>query len=94
MRKRLPRVDSEGYLGIGTVRVHRVVAERMLGRSLEPGEVVHHKDGDRLNNSEWNRIVHNQAYLTRPDDRELIETNFELREPKRLRERALEGATS
>ena len=29
---------------------HRAVAEWKLGRPLEPGEVVHHDDGDKSNN--------------------------------------------
>src|SRR5215469_11125658 len=33
---------------------HRVVAERMLGRSLLPGEIVHHRDGNKLNNDPLN----------------------------------------
>jgi hypothetical protein len=36
---------------------HRVVAEALLGRPLAPGEVVHHKDGDKLNNSPDNLEV-------------------------------------
>jgi hypothetical protein len=36
---------------------HRVVAEEMLGRPLAPGEVVHHRDGDKLNNSPENLEV-------------------------------------
>lgn len=29
---------------------HRLEAEKMLGRQLEPGEVVHHMDGNKQNN--------------------------------------------
>ena len=36
---------------------HRVVAERMLGRKLKPGEVVHHIDGNRQNNTPENLMV-------------------------------------
>jgi len=41
---------------------HRVVAEQMLGRKLRPGEVVHHIDGDKRNNTPSNLMVFkNQA---------------------------------
>jgi HNH endonuclease len=59
---RYGRVDNIiGLKGSGTLNVdgywvicgeyeHRIVAERKLGRRLKEGEVVHHIDGDRLNN--------------------------------------------
>jgi len=37
--------------------VHRHVAERKLGRKLKPGEVVHHRDGNKLNNKRGNLAV-------------------------------------
>ena len=39
------------------VHTHRVVAARMLGRQLLPGEVVHHIDGNKRNNRPDNLMV-------------------------------------
>lgn len=45
---------------------HRVVMEQVIGRPLRPGEVVHHRDGNRLNNSPDNlELVHDQQQHTR-----------------------------
>lgn len=44
-----PFANAGGY-----VREHRLVMERVLGRILLPGEVVHHADGDRSNNAPEN----------------------------------------
>lgn len=45
---RLIRVDGKQCLE------HRVIMEGVLGRKLEPTEIVHHKDGNGLNNSPEN----------------------------------------
>ena len=49
---RSPEARSNGY-----VAVHRDVASRKIGRPLRPYEVVHHRDGDKLNNRPSNLQV-------------------------------------
>ena len=47
-------IDSEGYVrirhGRSYVLEHRLIVENYLGRNLAPVEVVHHIDGDKINN--------------------------------------------
>lgn len=45
----------------GNKYVHREVAEAMLGRPLEPGEIVHHRDGNPHNNDPENLMVMTQS---------------------------------
>lgn len=56
-RQRQPRegrTELKSYRKLNGRHEHRVLMERMLGRSLMPGEVVHHKDGNKLNNDPSN----------------------------------------
>ncbi|MBL0340923.1 MAG: HNH endonuclease [Bacteroidetes bacterium] len=51
--------DKKGYKRYKNSNkpVHRDVAEKKLGRKLREGEVVHHKDRDKQNNSKQNLWV-------------------------------------
>ena len=40
-----------GYNKKGNVKEHRYIMEQYLGRKLNSNEVVHHKDGNKLNNN-------------------------------------------
>ncbi len=44
------RIDHEGYVVIYGKKEHRLVMEKFLGRPLEEGETVHHKNGIRDDN--------------------------------------------
>ena len=47
-----PNANKRGY-----VYKHRLIMEKYLGRYLSPIEVVHHKNGDKLNNDINNLIL-------------------------------------
>jgi predicted DNA-binding protein len=50
-------VSLRGYKQVNSKHIHRAVAEEKMGRKLLPGEVVHHIDGDKTNNSPENLQV-------------------------------------
>ena len=59
---RLGTGSGESYPKYYGRHEHRVVAEDKLGRPLAPGEIVHHIDGDKRNNTPANIVVlHSQS---------------------------------
>ncbi len=53
----------------GLVPIHILTAEAALGRPLKKGEIVHHKDFNKLNNAPANLLL----TLTRPEHQKLPE---------------------
>lgn len=77
-------LDKDGYVMVyrpdhyycnsnGYIREHRLIMELHVGRLLKPREVVHHKDGDRVNNKISNlellphKGAHSAIHCTRGD---------------------------
>lgn len=54
---RLDTGEGKSYPKFYGRHEHRIVAERILGRPLKPGEVVHHIDRNKRNNNPENLMV-------------------------------------
>lgn len=70
---RTPVVRSDGYYGYTSSVNHRRVMEKHIGRPLEKKEIVHHIDGDRLNND-----IDNLCLMTASEHTALHKAEFEL----------------
>jgi hypothetical protein len=55
------RGAGRGYIKFHGRHLHRIVAEIKIGRPLRPGEIVHHKDENKRNNSDKNLDVTTQS---------------------------------
>ena len=55
-----------GYNKNGNVKEHRYIMEQYLGRKLKENEIVHHKDGNKLNND-----ISNLEVMTRSEHSKL-----------------------
>lgn len=75
-------IPNHPYAVNGYVMAHRAAVERTLGRYLMPEEKVHHRDGDKNNNSIANLFLfpsnglHSKFHHAKKDNPHLTEEEF------------------
>ena len=74
------KAESEGkaYTKTSGRHTHRVVMEKKIGRQLLPGEIVHHRDGNKLNNSPDNLELMTQSDHVREHISEMLQRRKEI----------------
>ncbi len=81
------------YVGGQKVALHRLIIEEQLGRTLDSNEVVHHVDGDPLNNELSNLVVLSRAEHQRLHQTGSKRTRWTRDEEERAAELAEAGLT-
>jgi hypothetical protein len=65
LRARTFKTDLEGYLRLGKIREHVVIAEKALGHPLPAKAQIHHVDENKQNNTNSNLVIcPNASYHT------------------------------
>lgn len=60
--RKLGNGNQKSYQKLKGRHVHRTIAEMVIGRKLEAGEIVHHIDGNKRNNHPSNlEVIKNQS---------------------------------